>query len=169
MPISLISGNVAKVYIEEASREYEKTGKFEKAFKKSFLFLVAMAIPMFFAMYYIAPPICARLLGEGWDVAGEYIKILALMFSFRLIGTAISQSLAVCNKQGWELVVNGSLIIASVLSGALTRTIGGDIYYFLKALCVSRSLCYVGLIFLVFLFSKGIGSKKSSINKNKEI
>lgn len=164
MPISLISGNVAKVYIEEASREYEKSGKFENAFKKSFLFLVAMAIPMFFGMYFVAPPVCAALLGEGWDAAGEYIKILALMFSFRLVGTAISQSLAVCNKQGWELVVNGSLILASVVSGALTRAMGGDIYYFLKALCASRSLCYIVLIFLVFLFSKGIGSKKPSTN-----
>lgn len=160
MPISLISGNVAKVYIEEASREYERTGKFENAFKKSFLFLAAMAVPMFFGMYFIAPPLCGLLLGEGWDVAGEYIKILALMFSFRLIGTAISQSLAVCNKQGWELVVNGSLILASVVSGMLTRSTGGDIYYFLKVLCITRSLCYIGLIILVFLFSKGIGSKK---------
>lgn len=167
IPISLISGNVAKVYIEEASREFEKTGKFEQAFNKSFLFLVMMAVPMFFGMYYIAPPVCAKLLGDGWNVAGEYIKILALMYSFRMIGTAISQSLAVCNKQIWELIVNGSLIIASVISGALTRSNGGDIYYFLKALSVSRSLCYIGLISLVFLLSKGIGSKAFNL-KNKQ-
>lgn len=168
MPITLISGNVAKVYIEEASREYEKTGKFENAFKKSFLFLAVIAIPMFFAMYYIAPPVCAALLGKGWDVAGEYVKILALMFSFRLIGSAVSQSLAVCNKQGWELVVNGSLILASVISGVLTRTTCGDIYFFLKCICISRSLCYIGLIILAFLFSKGIGSKKRSADADAE-
>lgn len=165
MPISLISGNVAKVYIEEASREFEKTGKFENAFKKSFLFLLAMSIPMFFAMYYLAPPVCAKLLGEGWDVAGEYIKILALMFSFRLIGTAISQSLAVCNKQGWELVVNGSLIVASAVSGLLTKLTNGDIYFFLRCICISRSLCYIGLIVLVFILSKGIGTKTPLANR----
>lgn len=158
MPISLISSNVAKVYIEEASREYDDSGKFENAFKKSFLFLVVMAIPMFLSMYFIAPSLCAILLGDGWDAAGEYIKILSPMFSFRLVGTAISQSLAVCNKQGWELIVNGSLIFASVLSGALIMASGGDIYCFLKTLCASRSLCYIGLIFLVFLFSKGVGN-----------
>lgn len=158
IPISLISGNVAKVYIEEASREYEKTGKFEKAFTKSFLFLSAMAIPMFFAMYYLAPPVCTVLLGEGWDQAGMIIRALALMFAFRLIGTAISQSLAVCKKQGWELLVNGSLIVASVISGILTRALGGDFLFFLRAICISRSLCYVGLIFLVFLLSKGVGT-----------
>lgn len=161
MPIALISGNVAKVYIEEASREYEKTGRFSNAFQKSFLFLAAMAIPMFLGMYFIVPPLCGIVLGASWDIAGEYIKILAPMFSLRLIGTALSQSLAVCNKQGWELVVNGSLIFASVISGMLTRISGGDIYYFLKAICISRSLCYIGLIMLVYAFSKGIGLNRN--------
>ena len=78
------------------------------------------------------------------------------------MGTAISQSLAVCNKQGWELVVNGGLIVASLISGALTRAISGDIYYFLRALCISRSACYIGLIILVFIFSKGIGNNKKN-------
>lgn len=159
LPISLISGNVAKVYIEEASREYEKTGKFVIAFKKSFTFLAALAIPLFFIMFLLAPPICGFLLGTGWDVAGDYIRILALMFSFRLIGTAISQSLAVCNKQGWELVINCSLVLSSVLSALLATMFEGNVYFFLKALCISRSICYLGLIVLVFLFSKGIGLK----------
>ncbi len=167
LPISLISGNVAKVYIEEASREFEKTGKFAMAFNKSFLFLTAMAIPMFFAMYYLAPPLCTILLGEGWDVAGAYIKALSLMFSFRLVGTAISQSLAVCNKQGWELLVNGSLVVASLLCGALTRVVNGDITFFLRSLCISRSLCYLALIILVFLFSRGIGQARKGSYKNR--
>ena len=167
MPIGLISGNVAKVYIEEASREYERTGKFENAFKKSVLFLIIMAFPMFLVMYFIAPPVCRILLGSGWDVAGNYIKILALMFSFRLIGTAISQSLAVCNKQGWELIVNGSLIAASLFSGLFTRITAGNIYYFLKLLCISRSACYIGLILLVFYFAKGGGKKRNYI-RDKE-
>jgi len=155
MPISLVCGNVAKVYIEEAAREYNLTGKFVNAFKKSFFFLTALAVPMFFAMYFLAPPVCGILLGKGWHIAGDYIRILALMFSFRLIGTALSQSLAVCNKQGVELFVNIGLVCASVISGAITRSLGGDIYFFLKMICVARSLCYVVLIAAVYICSKG--------------
>lgn len=160
MPISLISGNVAKVYIEDASREYEKTGKFVKAYKKTVIFLTAVAIPLFLIIYFIAPPVCTKLLGTGWSDAGIYIKILSLMFSFRLVGTAISQSLAVCDKQGWELVVNGSLILASLFSGAITRLTSGDIYFFLHILCMSRVLCYLLLIVLVGYFSKGSSHAK---------
>lgn len=160
MPIGLISGNVAKVYIEDASREYEKTGKFVKTYKKTVIFLTAVAIPLFLIIYFVAPPVCEELLGTGWSDAGTYIKILSLMFSFRLVGTAISQSLAVCDKQGWELVVNGSLILASLFSGAITRLISEDIYFFLHLLCMSRVLCYLLLIALVGYFSKGSGPAK---------
>ena len=155
MPIALICGNVAKVYIEEAAREYRDTGKFIKAFRRSLLFLVALAVPMFFAMRYLAPPVCELVLGKGWHVAGDYIKILALMFAFRLVGTALSQSLAVCNRQGVELIVNIGLVCASLLSGFITRHVGGDITFFLRCICLSRSLCYVGLILGVYLCARG--------------
>ena len=158
MPIALICGNVAKVYIEEAAKEYNATGKFIKAFRRTFLFLVALAVPMFFAMRYLAPPVCELVLGKGWHVAGDYIRILALMFAFRLVGTALSQSLAVCNRQGVELIVNIGLVAASLLSGLITRHVGGDIEFFLRCICMSRSLCYVGLITGVFLCARG--SKK---------
>ena len=166
MPIALICGNVAKVYIEEASKEYNATGRFVKAFSKSLIFLIALAVPMFFAMYYLAPPLCEVFLGKGWFIAGEYIKILALMFSFRLIGTALSQSLTVCNKQGVELLVNLGLVVASVFSGILTRRMGGDIYFFLRSICISRSICYVVLIAGVYFCS--LGNRKANGNSAGE-
>lgn len=159
MPISLISGNVAKVYIEESAKEYRNTGRFFKATKKSLLFLTAMAIPMLLAMMFLAPPICTKLLGTKWHVAGEYIRILSVMFAFRLVGTALSQSLAVCKRQGIELLVNIGLVAASLFSGFLTKQVGGDIYFFLKSICISRSICYVLLIGGVVLCS--LGTKKS--------
>ena len=159
MPIALISGNVAKVYIEEAAKEYQQTGKFFNATKKTLLFLSAMAVPMLLAMIFLAPPICDVVLGEKWHVAGEYIRILAVMFAFRLVGTAMSQSLAVCKRQGIELAVNLGLVAASLISGYLTRQVGGDIYYYLKCICISRSACYVFLIGAVVFCS--LGTKKS--------
>ena len=164
IPIALVAGNIAKVYIEEAAKEYGKTGKFINAFKKSFLFLIAIAVPMFFAMYFLAPPVCARFLGKGYIVAGGYIRILALMFSFRLIGTALSQSLAVCSRQGMELAVNLGLVGASLLSGFVTRAISGDIYFFLRMICISRSICYVFLILCVWLCARGTLKNRKSNN-----
>lgn len=159
MPISLISGNVAKVFIADAAKEYAKTGGFQKAFKKSFGFLLALAIPMFFAMYFLAPLVCGWILGDDWEVAGEYIKILSMMFAFRLIGTSLSQVLTVCNKQIVELYVNLGLLAAAVLSGVLAWYFQKDVVFFLQVLNVLRSSCYAVLIICVYIFSRA---------KNKE-
>lgn len=160
MPISLISGNVARVFIADAAKEYAKTGGFRKAFKKTFGFLLALAIPMFVAIYFLAPPVCGWLLGDGWEVAGEYIKILSVMFAFRLVGTSLSQVLAVCNKQSLELYINLGLLAAAVLSGVLAWRFQQDVQFFLQILCILRSVCYAALIICVYIFSGGRKEKQ---------
>lgn len=155
MPISLVGGNVAKVFTERASDEYQKTGRFIQSYKKSILFLTAVAIPMFFCMYFLAPIVCRIIFGSGWEEAGEYIKILAPMFSFRLIGSSISQALVVCSQQKMEVIVNIFLTIASVGSGVVAGISGGDVIFFLKILCITRTLAYIWLIIIVYKYSKG--------------
>ena len=154
MPISLVSGNVAKVFIEESSKEYAKEGRYWKSFKKTFLFLMALAVPMFLCMYFLAPPVCGWLLGDGWETAGQYIQVMALMFSFRLVGTSLSQVLVVCKKQWIELFINVGLVCASLLSGFLTWYRQKDVLFFLQSLNLLRSVCYFLLILMVFLYSR---------------
>ncbi len=155
LPISLVSGNISKVYLENATVEYKNTGKFVNAFKKTFLLLIIMAIPMFLGMYFLAPFFCRILFGEGWEVAGEYIKILALMYSLRLIGNALPPSLAICNKQKVDLIFQIGLAVASILSGLVIVITQAKVETFLTLLCLTRSLCYVIVIICVYIYSKG--------------
>lgn len=163
MPLSLITGNVSKVFLEEASKEYAKEGRYWKSFKKTFLFLLALAVPMFLCMYFLAPPVCGWLLGDGWETAGQYIQVMALMFSFRLVGSSLSPVLVVCKKQTLELLLNIGLVCASLLSGFLTWYWQKDVLFFLQSLNLLRSVCYGLLIVMVFLYAR----KRSSINSDQ--
>lgn len=154
MPISLVSGNMSKVYMEEASREYNRTGGYRKAFVKTFLFLFALAIPMFFCMYFLAPPVCGFLLGAQWVVAGRYIKALALMFAVRFIATALSPGLYVCNKQQSELFIQLALLAVTVAAGIISYFSNLEIIQFLSLISYVRSGVMIALILLVFYYSK---------------
>lgn len=160
MPISLISGNMSKVFMEQAAKEYNATGKFKRAFNKTFVFLVVMAVPMFFAMYFLAPPVCAWLFGGDWVIAGEYIKILAMMFTFRFVATALSPGLYVCRKQFSELVIQVAFLLVTALAAIISSVYGFDVEQFLWAMSISRSLVLAGLVFMVFCYSRGYGHKK---------
>ncbi len=154
MPLSLISGNVSKVYMEQAAKEYAATGGYAKAFKKTFLFLLVLALPMFLVMYFLAPPVCEWLFGEGWDIAGRYIKILALMFSMRFIATALSPGLFVCRKQQYELVIQLFLLGASLLAGLVAFFTGATIEQFLWYVCLFKSVGFMLTIVVTYRFSK---------------
>ncbi|AEV29453.1 membrane protein involved in the export of O-antigen and teichoic acid [Sphaerochaeta pleomorpha str. Grapes] len=164
IPILLVAGNVAKVFVERASSEYNVTGKYINAYKQSVMFLVPISIAMFFGMFFLAPSICEILFGKGWGISGEYIRILAPMFSFRLVATALSQGLVVCNKQKTELIFNMMLAIASFGSGIVTWAFQGDIIVFLMLLCITRTCCYIFLTLIVFHYAKGnISNVKDNI------
>lgn len=165
MPLSLISGNVSKVYMEKAAKEYAKTGGYYHAFKKTFLFLLALALPMFLVMFFLAPPVCGWLFGEGWDVAGRYIRILAFMFSVRFIATALSPGLYVCRKQQYELAIQILMLAASAAAGVVAFATGADIERFLVYVCLFKSVGFLMNIAVVYVFSK----PSAHAGKRKEI
>ena len=154
LPISLIAGNMSKVYMRDATAEYEETGGFKKSFNKNLLVLTALAVPMFFAMFFLAPPICVWVFGNKWLIAGQYIKALALMFSFRFVSTALSPGLYVCKKQIAELLVQVSFVIVTALSGLFAFVFGWSAIVFLWVMGFARSAVMLVQVILVCYYSR---------------
>lgn len=163
LPITLISGNMSKVYMKDASLEYEKTGCFKNAFKKNLIVLFALSIPMFFAMYYAAPPLMAALFGEKWRMAGEYIKLLSVMFTFRFITTALSSGLYVCKKQSAELILQLLFLGVTALSGIIAHFSHLDSMGFIKLLVIFRSGVMAILTVVVGYYASGRGKRHNTI------
>lgn len=155
LPITLISGNMSKVYMKDASTEYEKTGRFIHAFKKNFIVLFALSVPMFLCMYYLAPPITAALFGEKWRLAGEYIKLLSVMFTFRFITTALSSGLYICKKQLSELVLQLLFLTVTVIAGVIAYVKHISPQQYIMLLVLFRSGVMIILTFTVGYYSTG--------------
>lgn len=127
---------------------------FRSSYKKTFIFLFAMAIPIGIVMYLIAPWACKVFFGESWIIAGEYIKILTPYYMCRFIGTALSPGLIVCKKQKQELLIQLLLVVTSLISYIVTITTTKTVETFLLSICITKSLVYILLIILVGLNSK---------------
>lgn len=153
LPLSLVSGNVSKVFFQEASAEFAKKRKFNNSFKKTFSFLTFLSLPMGLVIYWLAPWACQVFFGESWIVAGDYIRILTPYYMVRFVGTALTPGLIVCNKQKQELVFQLLLVATSVLSYIVTIISGGSLHVFLWSICISKSIVYVMMIIMVWHFA----------------
>lgn len=150
LPLSLVSGNVSKVFFQEASSEFIKKGRFVSSYKKTFLFLALLAAVMGVVIYLFAPWACRVFFGESWTVAGEFIRILTPYYMVRFVGTALTPGLIVCNKQKQELFVQILLVLTSIVSYIITLLSGGSIEVFLWSICVSKTAVYILLICLIW-------------------
>lgn len=154
LPLALVSGNVSKVFFEAASREYIETNQFYKSLKKTIIFQTIIAIPMVMLMMFFAPRVFGFVFGEGWEIAGQYVVILAPMFGVRFIVTTISPGLIIANKQNLELIVQLGFIVASAVCFVFTKVANLSIEYYLLWVSLLFSIVYIVFLFLVIKCSK---------------
>lgn len=154
LPLSVISGNVSKVYFSEASKEYAKKGVFNESTSKTLIFLIFFAIILFFVMYYLFPMIVPFIYGDKYEMSGFMIRILSPMFAVRFVSSAINTGLVVCNKQNFELIIQLLFMISVALLAILCNYRFLSITTFLLGVSVSYSIVYLINLISICYFSK---------------
>lgn len=154
LPLAIISGNISKVFFEEASKEYNDTGEFYQSFKKTFKFQVILAIPMVIGMIFLAPKLCVVFFGADWEISGKYVSILAIMFGLKFIVTSLSPGLIIANKQKTEFILQLVFLISSLFSFIITKTLDLYIEYYLVLISLTFSIGYIVYLIAIYIFSK---------------
>ena len=154
LPLSVISGNVSKVYFSEASKEYAKKGVFNESTNKTLIFLILFGIILFFVMYYLFPMIVPFIYGDKYEMSGFMIRILSPMFAIRFVSSAINTGLVVCNKQNFELIIQLLFMISVALLAILCNYRFLSITIFLLGVSVSYSIVYLINLISICYFSK---------------
>lgn len=154
LPLALVGTNVSKVYVERAAKEYHTTGNYSNTFKKTFLFLFCMALPMCLVLFLFASPLCSLLLGRQWYDAGKMIVILIPMFAVRLLTSAMSPSFVIVKKQKVELILQSLFLMSSVVSFLVSKIYLLDIYGCLKIISLLFTASYIIYLIMIFIYSR---------------
>lgn len=153
LPLNIVSSNVSKVFFEKASREYEQYGNYNKTLKSMIKFLFFLSIPLFVVLEFLLPNLFGFFFGKEWVMAGEYVKILAPMFTIRFVVTALSVGLIVSNQQQIDLLVQMLFIIFSIVIYCVSIYNSISINEYLMLISFSYSLVY--LIYFLFIIKGG--------------
>lgn len=152
-PLSLVSANISKVFFERAAHEYNKKKNFRNIFIQTTGLLMFAAIPITLILMFFSPFLFELFFGVGWARAGEFVRYLAPMFGIRLVVSALSPAIIVCNKQKIELLLQALFFIASLGVYSICRgRYGIDI--FLSLISLLYSIIYIIYYFVMLKFSK---------------
>lgn len=154
LPLSVISGNVSKVYFGEASKEYAETGSFSIATIKSLKFLVVCSIAFFFAMYFLFPILVPIIYGKAYSASSIMIRILAPMFAVRFVSSSLTTGLVVCNKQNYEFLIQIGFIVSIFLVSTLSSYLNWSISIFLLGISITYTIVYLFNLFVIYYYSK---------------
>jgi O-antigen/teichoic acid export membrane protein len=113
-PISLLAASVLEVFKREAVHEFQTLGNCKKAYRGTFKALVLLGCGPSLFIFAFAPDLCAWVFGEPWRGAGEFARILSLLYFFNFVASPLSYVFFVAGKQKVEFVWQIALFITTI-------------------------------------------------------
>lgn len=157
LPLTLISGNVARVFMERAAKENQDKGNFIKTYISTLKLMFSMAALMAPLLMWTSPWLCEVALGKGWHVAGEYIRILTPMMALRFVAGGVNCAAIIANKQQYDLIIQGALTVSAVIVFVASKTFTLSIEVFLTAITIVFCIIYIVYIYLFWKCAQGEG------------
>ena len=154
LPISLISTNVSKVFLEKASREYEMKGNFKHTYLGTLGASTIISIPLGLVLALLAPVACEFFFGSGWGVAGNYIRILTPMFMLRFIAGCVSSAAIIVKKQQIDFWIQLLATIFTIVVFIMAKRFSFGIDDYLALLNIGFCIIYILYIFLFWICAK---------------
>ena len=115
LPTSLIGTSIGRVFIHEANKEKQNTGKAIQTFKSTMKKLILIGLPIFVLLFIIVEDLFAFVFGEPWRIAGEYAQIVIPFFFVQFLVSSISSIDTIMEKQNFDLLFNITILIVSMV------------------------------------------------------
>lgn len=154
IPARVIGNSFSQVYFQKASQEYNDKGSTEIIFIKTLKKLVLISIPIFLILFLVAEPIFAFVFGDEWRLSGSFAKILIPMAAIRFVSSALSNTLAIHQKQQFGLIINLLLLITTISIFTYSKFNNIDFLYVLTLYAIALSIEYLLFIVLYWRISK---------------
>ena len=169
IPIIFITSNVSKVCYQKFSENVGNNKPIYKILTIVMIILSVVSLLGFGILWFIAPNFAGIIFGEGYEVAGTYIKYLCVMYAVRLVATSFSGICTLFKKQEFELFINILLVIVAVLSYIVCNIFSYGILDYLKFINIGYTIVYMLLLlnYIVICrnYDKKIGDRNEFIQK----
>jgi O-antigen/teichoic acid export membrane protein len=153
MPVALVGGAVAQVYLGELSR----AARSDPARARSILLrasgrLALIAVPGALVLMIAAPAVFPFVFGAEWQTSGRYAQAMAVFMAAQFVVSPVSQTLVVFGRPGLQLAWDVSRLVLVTGAVAGTAMTGGSALAAIWSFAISSTVAY-GVCWLMSLRS----------------
>lgn len=152
-PLSLVSGSIGDVFRQQISQSFLAGKHCRREFLSTLKKLVVIATPPFLVLLFFAPVLFATLFGEKWRVSGEYAQLMCPMFFLRFICNPLSVVALIAQKNKYELLWQGALLMLLVAAGLSHQYFPLDAKKFLVVFTIINCILDVVYLFANYKFA----------------
>jgi len=118
-PITMISNSLYQVFYQKTAEQVQRRESVRSFLCKFIKTTLSFIVPGFALLYIILPDFTELLLGEGWHVSGEYIRIMLVWIGLTAIASPLSYIPDVFQKQKIGLAFEVILVSVRVIGLAI--------------------------------------------------
>ncbi|MCF6365359.1 MAG: oligosaccharide flippase family protein [Bacteroidales bacterium] len=155
LPSSFLSQSITEVFRQQASDDYQKLGNAKAIFSKTLKLLLLMSILPFSVIFIWGPEIFTFVFGNNWTEAGEFSRILSLMFFFRFTVSPLSYMYIIAGHQKEDLIMHIFILIFTGGSMILGYIVFSSFPAMFIGFSVSYSLIYIIYLIRSYQFANG--------------
>lgn len=160
LPIKLVSSSTSEVFRREAVIQFGKKGEFVDVVIKTFKGLLYIGVIPFIVLFFTGAELIPIVFGNTWVMAGDYLKIMLILFLFQFSISPLGYSFYIIEKQEIDLLWQVALLIITTIALISGSYIGGALYS-LTIFVLSYAMMYLVYLYLIIRFS----SERKSINE----
>lgn len=163
IPIVFITSNVSKVCYQRISENVANKKPVLRTLMSVIIVLSAVSIMGFGTLYVIAPRLSEIVFGQGYRVAGEYIRCLCVMYAVRLVATSFAGVYTIFKKQNFELFLNILLIVSAGVSYVVCSMFNFEVTTYLKFMNTGYTIVYLLMLLGYIVMCKNYDRKIRSV------
>ena len=163
IPIVFITSNVSKVCYQRISENVANKKPVLRTLMSVIIVLSVVSIMGFGTLYVIAPRLSEIVFGQGYRVAGEYIRCLCVMYAVRLVATSFAGVYTVFRKQNFELILNILLIVSAGVSYVVCSMFNFEVTTYLKFMNTGYTIVYLLMLLGYIVMCKNYDKKIRSV------
>jgi O-antigen/teichoic acid export membrane protein len=154
VPVSMVGRAVLDVFKQRASSDFSATGNCHEIFIKTFKTLVLASIIPTLVLGIFAPQLFKFIFGNNWELAGEFARIMSILFFFRFTASPLSYMFYIAEKQHYDMIWQIALFFTSLGSFSL-GVYFNNVKIGIWSYAVSYSIMYIIYIWLAYNLAKG--------------